>query len=231
MKSLPWVIVMACVIIQGSLVFLRISTSAQRRIYWSCSAISGVCIIVAASPDWSGGLWGAAVFVATFTFIAYAHTPYIKLGGKIYSLSFQDSVPDSDVAAEDLAAKDPDYDPEPHSYSGIITETKVWWLLIGAAAIASINIYAFLTGDGEAWVAIGAAGFLALLAVGGGLGDASWGYPIARGQYLQFGLVAAITVGYFPAVYLTAYYLGKHHPFRRKQSLEYRAHPRHRRAP
>lgn len=49
---------------------------------------------------------------------------------------------------------------------------------------------------------------------------ASWGYPIARGQYLQFGLAAAITVGYFPAVFLTAHYLGKPHPLRRKQSLE-----------
>ncbi|OSC31474.1 hypothetical protein B8W67_16130 [Mycolicibacillus koreensis] len=169
------------------------------------------------------------MFVATFAFIAYAHTPYIKLGGKVYSLSVQDSVPDSDVAAEELAAKDPDYDPAPNSYSGIITETKVWWLMIGVAAIASINIYAFLTGDGEAWVAVGAAGFLAFLAVGAGLGDASWGYPIARGQYLQFGLVAAITVGYFPAVYLIAYYAGKRRPLRRKQSMEYRAHPRHRR--
>ncbi|BBZ22358.1 hypothetical protein MHIB_07760 [Mycolicibacter hiberniae] len=70
--------------------------------------------------------------------------------------------------------------------------------------------------------------FAAMLAVVTAYGDASWGYPIARGQYLQFGVNAVITVGIFALLYMTAYYIGQRRPLRRKQSMEYRAHPRHR---
>jgi hypothetical protein len=69
---------------------------------------------------------------------------------------------------------------------------------------------------------------LVLLAVGAGYGDASWGYAIARGQYLQFVIASVVTVGLFAVLYLLAYSAGKRWPSRRQQSMEYRAHHRHR---
>lgn len=56
-------------------------------------------------------------------------------------------------------------------------------------------------------------------------GDASWRYPIARGQYIQFGVASVITAGSFALIYLTAYYIAQRRPLRRKQSMEYQVHP------
>ena len=99
-----------------------------------------------------------------------------------------------------------------------------------AAVIAAANMYAFLFSDGKAAVAALGAGFVALLAVGAGYGDASWDYPIARGQHIQLGAATIITAGSFALLYLVAYYTARRFPLRRKQSLEYRAHPRHRKS-
>ena len=68
---------------------------------------------------------------------------------------------------------------------------------------------------------------IVFLAVAMGYGDASWGYGIARGHRVQLVIAAIVTVGVFAALYMAAYQTGKRRPSRRKQSMEYRAHPRH----
>ena len=62
-----------------------------------------------------------------------------------------------------------------------------------------------------------------------GYWDASWNYPVARGQQNQFVMLTLMTVGIFRALYLATYQAGKRWPWRPKRSMEYRAHPRHRR--
>ena len=123
---------------------------------------------------------------------------------------------------------DPPADPAADSYNGTLTPATAWWALVVLAGIAAVNVGAFLFGDGRAAPAAVAAGFVVLLAIASGYGDASWGYRIARGQYLPFGLATVITAGGLGAVYLAAYYTARRFPPRREQSLEYRAHPRHR---
>lgn len=66
-----------------------------------------------------------------------------------------------------------------------------------------------------------------IIATALGYMDASWKYPIARRQRLQFGAASIITLGVFTVIYLGAYYAGKRWPWHNKGSLEYRAHPRH----
>lgn len=62
-----------------------------------------------------------------------------------------------------------------------------------------------------------------------GYWDASWDYPVARGQQNQFAMLTLMTAGIFAALYFPAFYAGQRWPWRPKRSMEYRAHPRHRR--
>jgi hypothetical protein len=99
------------------------------------------------------------------------------------------------------------------------------WMLVGITVIAAANAYAFLFSNGKAGVAAMGSVFLVLLAIGAGYGDGSWTYPIAR---RQFGAASLIIAGSFALLYLAAYYTARRLPLRRERSMEYRAHPRHR---
>ncbi|BBY44185.1 hypothetical protein MCEL_24800 [Mycolicibacterium celeriflavum] len=169
--------------------------------------------------------------LGVMTVIAYAYTPYIKLRGKVYAMTVQDSEPDPEhpTTENPTYTRDAGRDAAPDSYSGLLSATKMWWMIVGLMIISSGNTIAFVTGKGEWWVAAIGIAFLVFLAVTTGYGDASWGYGIARGQHIQFGIGTLITAGLFAVLYLTAYQFAKRLPSRRTQSMEYRAHPRHRR--
>jgi hypothetical protein len=198
-----------------------IPRSSQRRIYWGSTCVAAVSGFLACYPNWQNGLGVAGTFVAAMTLAAYAATPYIRIRGKIYALTVRLRVEQTD----------PQSDPAPDSYSGMLTPATMWWMLVGLAVIVAIDECAFLFSDGKAGIAAMGAGLLALLAVGAGYGDASWGYRIARGQYVPFGIASIITAGSFALVYLIAYYTARRWPLRRTQSMEYRAHPRHSESP
>lgn len=210
--------------------FFNHSRTSQRRIYWSCTGVGATSGFLMGYPDWARGLGMALFFLGVMAVAAYAYTPYIKVGGKIYALTVQDSGPDADESSDkaDTDAAASQLDPAPDAYSGIISATKMWWLLVPLLLISSGNTYAFARGEGEGWVALIGIIFVVFLAVATGYGDASWGYGIARRQHIQFTVAAVITVGVFSVLYLVAYQAGKHWPSRREQSLEYRVHPRHR---
>jgi hypothetical protein len=232
MSNIFLVVVAACLAVAVIQQFFKHSRSSQRRIYWSCTCVAAVAGFLAAHPDSKKGLGMALFLLGAMTVVAYAYTPYIKIGGKIYALTVQDSQSDSVETPAgtpmDVTA-DLQHDPAPNAYSGLLSATKMWWLLIPLLVISSGNVFAFATGEGEGWVAAVGLGFLVFLAIATGYGDASWDYPIARRQRIQFGIITVITVGIFTALYLLAYFAGKHRPLRRTQSMEYRAHPRHRR--
>jgi hypothetical protein len=153
--------------------------------------------------------------------IACAYTPYIKINGKIRSLAIQSPDPE-DESSEAIAEQQ---DPVRDAYSGALTAAKLWWILVPLMLISAINTYAYAIGEGEWWVAAIGMAFLVFLSVTTGLGDASWGYPIARGQRIQLAVLTIVTLGTFTAIYLVAYAIGKRRPVRSKHSLEYRAHP------
>jgi hypothetical protein len=229
-------VVVVCFVVGFVLDFFNIPRSTQRRIYWATACLAAVAGFLAVYPNWKTGLGLAGMLLAAMTVMAYVATPYIKVGGKIYALTVSLSRPDPPDAhtaesepagAPDARKADPHFDPAPDSYSGMLTAATMWWMLVGLAVIAAVNAYAFLFSDGKPLVAAVGTGFLALLAIGTGYGDASWDYPIARGQRLQLGLASLITAGGFALVYFAAYYTARRWPLRRQQSLEYRAHPRH----
>ncbi len=210
--------------------YVKYGRSLQRRIYWGCACLGAVAAFFAFYPDSGKAAGMGAFFLAVMAVVAYAYTPYIKIGGRIYALTVQDSRPDPDdnsAQAAATAADERDYDPAPDAYSGLLTATKAWWLLIMLLVISTGNIYAFASGEGEWWVAAIGVVFIVFFSVTTGFGDASWGYGIARGQRVQFVAAAVVTVGVFAVLYLAAYQTGKRWPLRREQSMEYRAHPRH----
>lgn len=94
--------------------------------------------------------------------------------------------------------------------------------LFGLCAVISAD-------DKPWWLGPSAATLFVVGALGYGYMDASWGYSISRGQRLQFVIIAVITAGVFTVLYVIAYFAGRRWPLRRKQSMEYRAHPRHQR--
>lgn len=204
--------------------FFKFDLTTQRCIYWSCTCVATISGFFMTYPNWKNGIWLGLLFFGAMTVAAYCYTPYLKFGGKIYALTVQDSRADTPTPL----ATDAEPDPAADAYSGIITARKLWWLILPLMLFSVGNFYFFIVGRGEGWVAATGLALLVLLAVGAGYGDASWGYAIARGQYLQFVIASVVTVGLFAVLYLLAYSAGKRWPSRRQQSMEYRAHHRHR---
>ncbi|MDH6198129.1 hypothetical protein M2272_004788 [Mycobacterium frederiksbergense] len=212
--------------------FFDHSRSSQRRIYWGCTSIGAVAAFLAPYPDWQKGVGIGLFFVGAMAAAAYGYTPYLKIRGKVYALNAVDSQPDLDDKPAETALDTNDHgesDPAPDSYSGLLTARKMWWVLTVLMLIAAINVWIFIESGGKDWVAGAAMVLIIFFAVILGLGDASWGYGIARGQKVQFAIATIITAGTFAVIYLIAYWIGKRKPVHRKQSMEYRAHPRHQR--
>jgi hypothetical protein len=214
----------------------RIDRSVQRRIFWSSVCLAAIFGFFASYPKLTTGLWVAGTLFAVMTFIAYANTPYIKIRGKIYAVSISLQQPDPGQAPRsgnarprgiEPAESDSRHDPHRDSYGGTLTATTFWWMVVGVAVIAAGNGYFLVSGRAGAAPTAVSAGLLFLTAIAAGHGDASWGYRVARGQYLQFGIASVLTAGSFTAVYIIAFYVGRRWPLRRTQSMEYRAHPRH----
>jgi len=196
---------------------------AGRRAYWGGALLTSIsAFFIAYPPDWKSGtiLSGLACFLMVFT--AYSYTPYIKIRGKIYAFYVTDSQPDpSPDGTPPPGSDDPDYDPAPGSYSGLITASKTWWSLVFAMTICVV-----ILDTTKPWHDALSAGILLVFATVAGYSDASWGYPVARGQRLQFVIISLITACVFTVVYFAGYAAGKRWPLRRKKSMEYRAHPR-----
>ena len=221
MSDLFFIVLAGCVAVAVIQQFFEHSRSSQRRIYWTCTGLGAIAAFLAVPEDTPKGIGLAAFFIGVMSVAAYAYTPYLKIRGKIRSLAIQS--PDPDDGSTKYTAEQ--QDPTPDSYSGMLTAPKMWWILVPLMLISAINTYAFVTGKGEWWVAAIGIAFLLFLAIATGYGDASWGYPIARRQLIQFTVLAIVTLGTFTVVYLAAYALAKRRPIRSKHSLEYRAHP------
>jgi hypothetical protein len=228
MQNFLLVVIFLSFAVAFSLSFFKLKLSAQRYIYWSCTSIAIVAGLFSVYPNWNTGIWLAGACAGVMIVAAYWYTPYLKFGGKVHALTVQDGEAERTEGSTSEIA-DPELDTAPDSYGGIIAARKLWWMLIPGLLICAVNLYFFVVGNGAGWVAALSLAIVVLLAVPAGYGDASWGYVVARGQYLQFGIATVVTAGLFAVVYLIAYWAGKYSPSRREQSMEYRTHPRHRR--
>lgn len=192
---------------------------AERRLYWLGALIAIVsAFLTLYPPDWRGGLIFSAALGAGLVFRAYMTRSYIRIRGRTYAFNLSDKQADEDD-------DHPDYDPAPDSYAGFATATKTWWLFVFAMLGCAFIVAIYFTEDEGPSYALGAAVVVTLVALLAGNQDASWGYPVARGQWLPFILAAVVTAGAFAALYLFAYAVGKRFPMRPKRSLEYRTHP------
>jgi hypothetical protein len=181
----------------------------KRPVFWSGVVGVTVGIFAGAIPYW-GQAFGMAAFSLAFMIAsAYAYTPYIKIGGKVHAFWRSDS--GGDVP--------------PDSYQGMVTARKHWW-----AQVFSVPLFGCLlliqAPDKPWWLTPAAAAALVLASAGFGYIDASQGFPIARGQRLQFVILAVITAGAFTLLYLTGRQAGKRWPWRRGRSDDYGAHAR-----
>jgi energy-coupling factor transporter transmembrane protein EcfT len=208
--------------------FVNQGRSWERRLFWGGTAGAALSAFVASLPDWKLGL-GMSLFIGGMTiFTAYFSGPYIKICGKIYAFHLQDS--QTDLSSGHTLAPvngEPDHDASPDSYGGSVTAKKLWWLGVPTMGMFAFSMIAYFIDKEKPWVAAAGGAVIVLAAIGLGHGDASWGYSIARGQRLQFGIISILTVGVFTVLYLGAFYAGKRWPLRIKHSYEYRAHPRH----
>lgn len=197
------------------------SPRAERRLYWAGVLVATVSAFLALfPPNWQGGLGFAGVLAAGLTFRAYMTTPYIRVRGRTYAFNLSDS--EQDDGSQPTPRH---HDPAPDSYGGIATATKAWWLL-AAIVIACALIVALFARSGEGpWYAGGAATAVAIVAIGIGHQDGSWGFRIARGQLVQFVIAGVATLGTFCVLYYCAYSAGRRWPLRPARSADYQAHP------
>ncbi len=147
---------------------------------------------------------------------------YIRIRGRTYAFNIVDAEAGDDAARSHC---DPDRDPTPDSYAGFATAAKTWWLFAVVMMACAFIVGVFAIEREGPWYALGACVAMALVALLAGNQDASWGYPVARGQLIPFGVIGVATLGTFTVLYFAAYAVGKRWPLRPKGSMEYRAHP------
>lgn len=210
-------------------IFFRRDRRWERRVYWGGTASACICFLFACLPDWKLGVGMAMFGAGMMTASAYVYTPYIKLRGKIRAFHVDDILSDDLTdSASATSVIDHAYDAEPDAYAGafgLTTAKKMWWLAIFLSAMCVLCVV-IRPGDKPWWITPLAGSFLVMLAIGFGyLLDGSWGYSVARGQRVQFGIIAIITAGIFTMLYLGAYYAGKRWPYRNKKAMEFGMRP------
>jgi hypothetical protein len=212
-----------CLLISVLSPFITKGQVWERRTFWIGTFGAALFIFLGGLPHWIGGLALAGAGVFAMALSAYFTSSYIKISGKIYAFHTRDGQPDRSPKSP----RQPVYDPAEEHYGTDVTAKKAWWLMIPAMGLCSGTVVNNVGTGGSLGLLIATAGFLVIGAVGlGYASDASWGYRVARGQYVQFVLVGIVTAGVFTVLYLLAYVVGRRWPYRYKKSLERPAPPR-----
>ncbi|CAJ1585720.1 hypothetical protein [[Mycobacterium] wendilense] len=189
-----YVLTMVCVattlIPDGS----RGDLSSQRRTYWSGTVFAAACAFIAALPNVRTGLIVAGLCVFCLVLPAYFRTQLIKIGGRVIAFESAEYLPDT------ADGKDP--------YTRRASAAKVWWLSIFCVGIGAINLLAYVIDHEPVLYGLLGLFLLTVPAVVSGLNDGMHRQRIARGQYLQFGIVTVISAGIFTVCYLLARSVG-----------------------
>lgn len=224
------VLAMVCLAVAVVPLWVTADVKKQRRAYWGGTFAACFSVIVASIPDWTTGVMLAVVGAVLMAFPAYFTSSLIEIRGKVYAFHFSDA---EHAEMADHRADGRDEPPEspaanaPVLYAHDVTAAKNWWLMVGVVLIGVGNIaFSLLSGHID-WTTTAAGTALAIFALGFAYNDASGGFRVARGQYVQFTIIGIMTAGVFTALYLLAFAAGRRWPLRHRQSLEYRAHPRH----
>ena len=200
--------------------FVNWGLNWERRLYWCGFFAAAVFVALGCLPNWKIGVAFAFLDLVLATGTAYLNGPYIKIRGKVYAFRLQDS-----------EARRGDYYSAPDSYGGLATAQKFWWINVFASAFGVGCLFVVLHGTDRPWfMNLVIASVFVFVPVAIGYGDASGSYPVARGQRVQFAIIAIITLGVVNVVYLMGYAAGRRWPSRFARSMDYGGHARHQRS-
>ena len=187
-----------CLVLTQLPLVVKRGESFARRCYWGGTAGAAVFTVLGSLPQLGGGALLALAGVFSMTLTAYFATSYIKIGDKVYAFHTDDEEPGRQSRPATAVAGPPD------SYGTDVTNAKMWWLLVPATAMCAATV-AMQLPDHRLALTVVAAVMVVFLGCGFGFMDAREGHLVARGQYVQFGLVTVVTVGAFALCYLPAY--------------------------
>jgi len=160
-----------------------------RKIYWVGAVIMATATAFAVIPQGRMPALNAGVGMAgASVFVAYARTPFLRIRGKTRRL-FGDG---------------------PEAYGWGLSTPKTWWLFVVGAVLFGYPAYDFAS-QRYPYLILGL--YIAfMLSVGARFGyvDRLLDHSFAARQYVQFALVSILTLGLFPAGYLTMYFGGQH---------------------
>ncbi|WP_099023669.1 hypothetical protein [Mycolicibacterium palauense] len=173
------------------------SLSWQRKVYWSGTFGAAVCAFIASIPNFTTGALLAAFAVFLMTVSAYFTSQYIKIGSRVIAFQSATDLTDRAGGSGELTDDEP--------YGSRVSAAKMWWLAVPSVGIGSVNLFGYLyDNDGLVYGLLGL-GILVATGLLIGCGDGLWRQRVARGQYLQFAIVAVISAGIFAVSYLVAY--------------------------
>jgi hypothetical protein len=190
----------------------------KRRIYWvgwlsavGCAAVSLLPLGIKAT---------VIVFVAfslAVVFQAYISTPYLKLGRRIFAFKMSDSSPDP--TSRDMRADQPfsvrgETELRDSSYAGQVSATTLWWVMVVLTVSTAFAVYC------GGWIppTILAGVVLTVLAAVFGIDDATRNLRVARGKYVQAGIITVVSIVLWlapPVAYLVGYQVGRYKPMGR----------------
>lgn len=175
------------IIVAGFVAALVSNPRLQRWSYW-CGWLGGTAVISCAFIDrgWPMVASAAAVGLISAVIVAYFRTPYLKLGSRIYAFTLVQSrnVPSAGGSRPRLPSD---------AYGNFLTAAKYWWTI----ATLSVAVGALaLVGD-DAKLTLGLAVLIAILLGATGHLDVREGFPLARRQFVQLGVVAISTIPIF----------------------------------
>jgi hypothetical protein len=192
-----------CIAAGASVDFLKLPLESKRRIYWHCALLAVVFAFLAACPDPAKTLGMVGVVLIATVGWAYAHTPYIRIRGKIYAFQPIHINAESEGASAKL-----------QRHQQIATPAKMWWIIAGFWLAFDVAVCSSLLPGHERFsfqhrreLILYMLGFCVLSGVGFGHGEAKFGYPIAQRQRLQFVIASISSASLFAVLYLTSYYL------------------------
>lgn len=216
-----------CLAISQLPIVVKRGETFARRCYWGGTFGAAISAFIAGIPDWLGGGFFACVTVFAMALPAYFTSDYIKIGGKVYTFHIRRSQEKTQPGkGSKLRPKLPDNYPD--AYNGDITAAKMWWLMVVITVFLVFWTTVVLRDPSDRLMQILCIAFFVVMALALGYsGDGSYGYPIARRQYVQFVIMSVISAGTFALLYLPAYFLGRRWPFRHSESLEREAPPKY----
>lgn len=166
----------------------------ERRCFWGGTFGAAVSVFIAGLPAWRGSSIFACVGVFVMWLPAYfGNGEQIKIRGKVYSFHIKRPSTTPEPAKSSTPGLGGPPGDHPDAYGTNVTAAKFWLLLIVAMVFSVGGAVIGWTDLDEHLLLVTCVGLLVVTAMAlGYFIDGSYGYPIARRQYVQFVVISAI---------------------------------------